>query len=174
MILAPRANAGTDLAHMTWRAGADLSRLEYSFSDSSNLPGHDSATALEARVFATPRSQDESNLKAGFDLRQSIAANMLSTKLGVRIEYRPSLSPETSLSATWYFGDTFVMRDRSRQYNGDSLSLAIGRDWRSIHVFTEIAFGSYREGAGFIALARAPGDDHAGTRAASVGVLLPL
>lgn len=159
---------------MKWSAGAGLAHNEYSFSDATASSGQATANGIDLSLRAnTPVSGGEHTPSIGLELGQFVASRFLATRLGVRLESWV-LEPATSLALTWYFGDTFVARDHDRQYNGDSASLSVSHEWNGFRGYIEGRVGSYREGPGFITLARAPGADQSGERGLTIGIITPL
>jgi hypothetical protein len=112
----------------------------------------------------------EQLLRIGLDLRQGLGIHY-SAKLGVHIDWQMSA---LRLGASWFFGDTFVNRQRDRQFNGNSSAFSLAytsRDWRP---FAEFSFGRYQEGPGFIFLPRHPGNETVDARSFLIGVEFPL
>jgi hypothetical protein len=159
---------------MKWDLGAGLAHNEFSFSDTTAFSGQATANGIDLSLRArTPVNGGEHTPSVGLELGQFIASRFLATRLGVRLETWV-FEPATALAMTWYFGDTFVARDRDRQYNGDSAALSISHDWNGLRGYLEGRIGSYREGPGFITLSRAPGNDQSGGRGLTIGIIAPM
>lgn len=124
-------------------------------------PEHRFALGIEARqLIGRVDNRD------GFDL--------LATKVGVRLEVQPGWRYRPAFGASWFFGDTLAERQHDEQFNGNTIALSGGIFLGPVRWLIEVSGGSYRDGPGFIALSRPPGEALLAVRSLKVGAEIPF
>ena len=156
-------------------------RLNLSFGGTSAIPGQEDASGIELSARLISSSNRTRTFLVGLDLRELFAqvdglsgVNLLNTKLGIRLEWRPVIKFAPSIGGVWFFGDTVVARDRDEQFNGLSGSVFVAIQAGSARCFLESAIGNYNQGGGFILLNHTPGTDSINIRSISLGVEFPI
>ena len=173
-------------SHKAWLTpSAAIVRSDFSYGGTSADPSRETASGLELGLHLLSGSNHGQTFLIGLDLRQVIAqidsrsqffsrVEDFETRLGVRGEWRPNWRHEPAIGASWFFGDTVVMRQRDLQFNGSSVAVFYSRQIQSWRIFGDIRFGSYQEGPGFIFLPRRPGSETFNSQSITVGAEFPF
>lgn len=155
-----------------------ITRTEISFEGSSADPGKSLASGLDLGLSLISATAMQKRLRLGLLARQTFSRteqasmfDLSETRLGLSGDWSISFIGDPRFGLAYYFGDTWTIRSRERQYNGSSFTPSFSFSWKSVRPQIWASFGNYSEGPGFIFLNRKPGDESLTVRMVGIGLL---